>query len=145
MGGEVGAFVLALREGASHDSVNYRWFIERDERFLYVDRVVVSRALHGCGLGRVLYESVFTHAKATRVPVVTCEYDIEPPNLASERFHRAFGFVEVGRQLVAGGKERVPLHTAAAPSRRVQLGSNAGLQKQPLAYDRPLVHIPKKA
>jgi uncharacterized protein len=110
--GAVGAFVLALREGASYDSVNYRWFIERYERFLYVDRVVVSRALHGRGLGRVLYESVFTHAKATRVPVVTCEYDIEPPNLTSERFHRAFGFAEVGRQLVAGGKKRVSLQAA---------------------------------
>jgi len=111
--GEVGAFVLALREGTSYDSVNYRWFIERYERFLYVDRVVVSVALHGRGLGRVLYEFVFAHARATRAPVVTCEYDIEPPNLASERFHQAFGFEEVGSQLVAGGKKRVSLQAAS--------------------------------
>jgi predicted GNAT superfamily acetyltransferase len=115
--GQVGAFVLALREGTSYDNVNYRWFIERYERFLYVDRVVVSEALHGQGLGRVLYESIFAHARATRTPVITCEYDIEPPNLASERFHRAFGFVEVGRQLVAGGKKLVSLQAAPIGSK----------------------------
>lgn len=111
--GEVVAFVLALREGASYDSVNYRWFIDRYERFLYVDRVVVSAAQHGRGLGRVLYESVFSRARATSVPVVTCEFDLDPPNRASEHFHRAFGFAEVGRQWVAGGKKQVSLQAAS--------------------------------
>jgi hypothetical protein len=110
--GKVAAFVLALREGASYESVNYRWFIERYERFLYVDRVVVSVAQHGRGLGRVLYESVFARARASGVPVVACEYDIEPPNPTSERFHRSFGFSEVGRQSVAAGKKQVTLQVA---------------------------------
>ena len=110
--GGVAAFVLALREGASYDSVNYRWFVERYQRFLYVDRVVVSAARRGQGLGRLLYESVFSHARAMRVPMVTCEYDIEPPNPASEHFHGLFGFVEVGHQSTAGGKKRVSLQAA---------------------------------
>jgi uncharacterized protein len=110
--GNVVAFVLALREGAAYESVNYQWFIERYERFLYVDRVVVSIAQHGRGLGRVLYESVFARARATGVPVVACEYDIDPPNPVSERFHRTFGFAEVGRQAVAGGKKQVSLQIA---------------------------------
>jgi uncharacterized protein len=113
VGEQVVAFVLALREGATYDSINYRWFNERYERFLYVDRVVVSADQHGRGHGRVLYESVFAHALATSVPVVACEYDVEPLNLASERFHKAFGFIEVGRQLVAGGKKRVSLQVAS--------------------------------
>jgi predicted GNAT superfamily acetyltransferase len=46
------------------------------------------------------------------LPWVTCEYDIEPPNPASERFHRGFGFTEVGRQSVAGGKKQVSLQAA---------------------------------
>jgi predicted GNAT superfamily acetyltransferase len=112
--GKVVAFVLALREGENYDSVNYRWFIGRYEQFMYVDRVVVSGALQGRGLGRVLYEAVFAHARATGVPVVTCEYDIDPPNPASARFHRAFGFLEVGRQSVAGGKKLVSLQVAQA-------------------------------
>ena len=110
--GRVVAFVLALREGADYDSVNYRWFQERYPRFLYVDRVVVSAERQGRGLGRSLYEAVFEHARKTRVPVVTCEYDVDPPNRASERFHRRFGFAEVGRQFVAGGKKQVSLQAA---------------------------------
>ncbi len=111
--GEVVAFVLALREGASYDSVNYRWFAGGYERFLYVDRVVVAASQHGRGFGRALYERVFSRAQATGVPVVTCEYDVEPPNLASERFHQGFGFAEVGRQSVAGGKKQVSLQAAS--------------------------------
>ncbi len=114
--GKVAAFVLALREGENYDSVNYQWFLGRHERFMYVDRVVVSGALQGLGLGRVLYEAAFAHAIATGVPVVTCEYDIDPPNPAFARFHRAFGFLEVGRQSVAGGKKLVSLQVANAPA-----------------------------
>ncbi len=40
---------------ASYDSVNYRWFAERYERFLYVDRVVVAAAQHGRGFGLAQY------------------------------------------------------------------------------------------
>jgi predicted GNAT superfamily acetyltransferase len=111
--GDVVAFVLALREGASYDSVNYRWFVERYQRFLYIDRVVVAAAQHGRGYGRVLYELAFARALETSVPVVTCEYDIEPHNLASERFHQKFGFAEVGRQSVAGGRKQVSLQAAS--------------------------------
>lgn len=116
--GQVVAFVLALREGADYDSVNYRWFVERYERFLYVDRVVVAAAQHGRGFGRALYERVFSRARATKVPVVTCEYDVEPRNLPSERFHQAFGFAEVGRQSVAGGKKQVSLQAASVDRAR---------------------------
>lgn len=108
-GARVVAFLLALREGKGYDSPNYRWFQERYSQFLYVDRVVVSGSRQSSGLGRTLYESVFAHATRTKVPVVACEYDVEPPNPRSERFHRRFGFVEVGRQVVAGGRKQVSL------------------------------------
>src|SRR5512139_181136 len=108
-GGRVVAFILAFREGADYDSVNYRWFSARYERFLYVDRVAVSSGLQGSGLGRVLYESVFALARRSNVPVVTCEYDVDPPNPISARFHARFGFSEVGRQPVGGGKKWVSL------------------------------------
>jgi uncharacterized protein len=110
--GAVLAFLLAFREGADYDSINYQWFGQRYERFLYVDRVVVSQARHGTGAGRLLYDHVFAHARATQVPVVTCEYDVDPPNPVSARFHARFGFSEVGRQVVAGGKKSVSLQAA---------------------------------
>jgi predicted GNAT superfamily acetyltransferase len=112
--GHVAAFVLALREGARYDGVNYRWFLARYPRFLYVDRVVVSSAARGQGLGRALYAAVFEHAKAEGVLFVTAEFDVEPPNPASEKFHASFGFKEVGRQSVAEGTKWVSLQVAEA-------------------------------
>jgi predicted GNAT superfamily acetyltransferase len=101
---DVHAFLLAFREGCRYDSPNYRWFEARCPRFLYVDRVVVDAASRGAGLGRALYADVFARAARAAVPVVTCEFDVEPPNPASARFHARHGFTEVGRQALAGSK-----------------------------------------
>jgi uncharacterized protein len=109
MDGEVVAFVLALREGQAYDSVNYRWFAERYSRFLYIDRVVVANSHQGQGMGRRLYEAVFARAHEASVPLIAAEFDVEPPNPVSERFHQTLGFVEVGRQLTTGGKKQVSL------------------------------------
>jgi predicted GNAT superfamily acetyltransferase len=43
---------------------------------------------------------------------VTAEIDIEPPNPVSLKFHERFGFKEVGKQAVAGGKKIVSLQAA---------------------------------
>jgi predicted GNAT superfamily acetyltransferase len=111
-GGEVVAFLLAFAPGAAYDSPNYRWFDARYRAFLYVDRVVVSSAVRRAGLGRLLYEDLFRHARRAGHVRVACEFDIDPPNPASEAFHRSFGFREVGRQRVAGGAKGVSLQVA---------------------------------
>ena len=49
-------------------------------------------------------------------PVVTCGFDIEPPNPVSAGLHATFGFREVGQQPVAGGTMTVALQVA--PVRR---------------------------
>jgi predicted GNAT superfamily acetyltransferase len=116
--GTVVAFLLAFREGAAYDSLNYRWFARRYDRFLYVDRVVVSSAARGRGAGALLYRDVFGFAATHAVGLVTCEYDVEPPNPASGRFHARFGFREVGRQRLDGGK-LVSLQAAPVPGRAI--------------------------
>jgi len=108
------AFLLAFREGADYDSVNYQWFDQRYSHFLYIDRVVVSPSFQAKGVGSRLYQQLFSYAGSSRIAVVACEFDIEPPNLKSEMFHTKFGFTEVGRQSVAQGKKVVSLQTAAA-------------------------------
>jgi uncharacterized protein len=107
--GKVAAFLLAFREGASYDSQNYLWFAARYPQFLYIDRVVVDRAFQSRRLGTLLYEDLLAHARASAVPRVTCEFDIEPPNPVSARFHQGFGFKEVGRQDVAYAAKAVSL------------------------------------
>jgi predicted GNAT superfamily acetyltransferase len=93
---EVAAFLIAFREGAAYDSPNYRWFKERYATFVYVDRVVVAAEHRRKGLACALYEDVFAFARQHGVASVTCEFDLEPPNEVSRRFHARFGFREVG-------------------------------------------------
>lgn len=107
--GRVEAFLLAFREGADYDSPNYRWFAQRYPHFLYVDRIVVAGDAQARGAGRRLYRELYALAVRDAVPLVTCEFDLEPPNPASERFHAGLGFREVGRQQLHGGRKTVSL------------------------------------
>ena len=103
-GGRVG-FLLALREGSAYASPNYRWFAARYPRFLYIDRVVVDAGERGGGVGAALYSDLFAFARAAGIDTVACEFDLDPPNEASARFHARFGFSEAGRQRLPGGKQ----------------------------------------
>jgi len=107
--GRVEAFLLALREGADYDSPNYRWFAQRYPRFLYVDRIVVAGDAQARGAGCRLYRELYALAVRDTVPWITCEFDIEPPNPVSERFHTGLGFREVGHQTLYGGRKTVSL------------------------------------
>lgn len=111
----VQAFLLALREGAAYDSPNYRWFSDRFDRFLYIDRIVVSEAWRGQGIARLLYEDLFSFARRENAGLVVCEFDVDPPNEPSCRFHERFGFEEVGTQRVGPNLKRVSLQAVSLP------------------------------
>ena len=112
--GQVHAFIIALVNGAPYENDNYTWFASRMTRFLYVDRVVVGSEFSGRGLGTRLYEDLFRFARVNGVTTITCEYNIEPPNVASRAFHDRFGFKQIGTQWVAGRTKRVSLQAADA-------------------------------
>ena len=114
--GVIAGFLLALREGTEYGSPNYRWFAEHYREFLYIDRVVVASGEQGKGLGAALYDDLFAFAREQGIAAVTCEFDIDPPNEASRRFHARYGFREVGTQWVAGGKKQVSLQVANVSS-----------------------------
>jgi predicted GNAT superfamily acetyltransferase len=109
------AFVLALRESADYDSPNFQWFVARYDGFLYVDRIVVSANARGRGAGTLLYRDLFEFAAVSLVDLITCEYDLDPTNLRSRKFHAKFGFAEVGRQRVTGGRKQVSLQAVRVP------------------------------
>ena len=113
IGDEVVAFLLALREGYAYESVNYRWFAAAYAQFLYIDRVVVSVSARGRGLGRALYDDLFAFARRCNATQITCEFDVDPPNEASRKFHAKYGFVEVGSQRVGSEKKRVSLQAVS--------------------------------
>jgi predicted GNAT superfamily acetyltransferase len=101
----IAAFLLAFREGTAYDSVNYRWFLERYPRYLYIDRIAVASNRQGQGLGPLLYADLFEFARTHAVPRVVCEYYSVPLNEPSRRFHQRAGFVEIGSQWLPNGKQ----------------------------------------
>lgn len=110
--GEVAAFLLAFRDGANYPNPNFDWFAARYPSFVYVDRVVVDARFNGRGVGSLLYRDLFGYARRTGAAVVTCEFNVVPPNEASARFHARWGFAEVGRQWLDEGRKQVSLQAA---------------------------------
>lgn len=105
----IAGFLLAFDPHAGYQSPNYRWFCERHERFLYVDRIVVAAGRRGQGLGRRLYEAAFAAARERRFVAVTCEVNTLPPNPGSLAFHSRLGFRSVGDVVHEPGKKAVAM------------------------------------
>jgi uncharacterized protein len=105
--GNLDAFLLAFDQGADYDSPNFLWFRSRYLRFVYVDRIVVAASARGRGRARRLYQDLFEHAESAGHERVVCEVNISPPNPASDAFHAALGFVEVGSASVHEGSKTV--------------------------------------
>jgi predicted GNAT superfamily acetyltransferase len=103
--GHAEALLIAFDQEADYQSPNFLWFRERHARFVYVDRVVTDPAARGRGLARTLYLDLFEHARAAGHERIVCEVNSDPPNPASEAFHRSFGFHAVGEALLGNGKK----------------------------------------
>jgi predicted GNAT superfamily acetyltransferase len=105
--GALEAFIMTFDQDARYDSPNFLWFRERYKHFVYVDRVVVAATARGRGHARRLYEDLFDHVRRAGQAIVTCEVNADPPNPASDAFHAALGFAEVGDAVIHGGKKAV--------------------------------------
>ena len=101
------AFLIALDQNASYRNPNFSWFKRSRESFVYIDRIIVSASARGQGLARILYDDLFVVAQQAGEDCVVCEVNIEPPNPASEAFHLAMGFEEVGQAAIHGGTKTV--------------------------------------
>jgi len=89
-------FVVCLPPQTTYASLNYAWFNQRYDAFLYVDRIAVAHEHRNQGVGSALYEQVVSAAQERAVPVAA-EVNLKPPNPGSVRFHHRFNFVEVGK------------------------------------------------
>ena len=111
--GKIAAFLVAFVSKAKYDSVNYRWFDGRFDDFAYIDRIAVVASAQGQSLGPRLYDDLANFARSKGLAQLTCEYYIEPMNEGSARFHKRYGFKEIGQQALEGGKKRVSLQSCA--------------------------------
>jgi predicted GNAT superfamily acetyltransferase len=121
--GSLDAFLLAFDQGAHYDSPNFLWFRSRYPRFVYVDRIVVASSARGRGHARRLYDDLFKHALAAGHERIVCEVNSQPPNPASDAFHAALGFVEVGAAKVYDGNRTVRYLSCALPKASVPIVS----------------------
>jgi hypothetical protein len=90
------AFLLTFDQSAPYDSPNFLCFRERYPRFVYVDRIIVSKDCRGRGLARLLYEILFNQVLVAGHENIVCEVNSDPPNPASDVFHQRLGFTEIG-------------------------------------------------
>lgn len=103
------AFISALSENKDYDSVNFQWFLSKYDKFLYIDRVVVSANHQNQGLGKLKYRKIIKKAKEKKYPFLLAEIDVEPANPKSLNFHKSFRFKEAGRESIHNGKKIVSL------------------------------------
>jgi len=105
-------FVIAMKNGAPYDNVNYQWFEARVPDMVYVDRIVLASDARGKGVGRQLYRYLSELAVGADCRTMTAEIDIDPPNEHSVYFHAKLGFSEMGRRTLDSGK-RVSMQSVA--------------------------------
>jgi uncharacterized protein len=113
--GQLAGFLIALRDSHDYGSPNYRWFSEHYPSFVYIDRIVIANAFRRHGLGRIFYCDVNSFAEV-RVPLLTCEVFLEPPDDVVVLFHGTYGFQEVGQQRMGQDGPQVSLLAKDLPS-----------------------------
>jgi uncharacterized protein len=101
------AFLLAFEHSDIYDGGHFQWFQRRFDKFIYIDRVVVSEQYRRHGLGRTLYADLLERAEKLGHTAIVCEVNALPPNPVSDRFHAAHGFSEVGTATFDNGAKTV--------------------------------------
>ena len=99
--GVVRGFCMVMPPGTTYDSPNYLFFCDRYDDFVYLDRVAITAAFQGRGIGAMLYREVERRATSGWFAL---EVNVKPPNEGSMRFHRREGFTEVEQQETRPGK-----------------------------------------
>ena len=92
---EIVGFIICMREGSAYWSENYKFFTKRLKKFLYVDRVAIDERHRRAGLGKAIYEDIFTHASNENLPIAL-EVNTQPVNQPSLNFHKKMGFDRIG-------------------------------------------------
>ena len=105
---KVCGFLLVLPTGLEYESLNYKWFSNKFSDFVYIDRIAVKDEFRGKGIGKSLYvdleKSVMKDIKR-----IACEFNINPPNLVSKKFHEGLAYKRVGTQLTENEAKEVSL------------------------------------
>ena len=94
-------FCMILGPQTQYQSPNYLYFCERYADFIYLDRVAVTSAFQGLGLGAAMYREVERLSQST---LFALEVNTKPRNEGSLRFHTREGFVMLEEEETRSGK-----------------------------------------
>ena len=97
-GDELIGFSICFREDIPYWSENYKYFEEKLDSFLYVDRIAIHHDQRRQGHAKRMYEDIFKFANQDQL-IVTAEVNTKPMNRASICFHESMGFKEVGQRV----------------------------------------------
>lgn len=86
--GDIAGFVITLPPRVDYESSRYRWFEERYDDYVYLDRIVVAQTHRRRGVASTLYDVVEQDQ-----PIALEVYDHNEGSLA---FHHGRGFEKVG-------------------------------------------------
>ena len=95
--GEIIGFLNALLPSKDYNSEHYKWFNDRYESFIYVDRIIINKSYQNQGYGTVFYDDLINSIENKPLDIA-CEINTKPYNNQSIRFHKKYGFKEVGRK-----------------------------------------------
>ena len=90
-------FIICFRENSEYESLNYKYFNQNKEKFLYIDRVVIKSHYRRMGLGTRVYKYIDEVAAKESLPIC-CEVNSIPLNQISLNFHAKNGFIKVGER-----------------------------------------------
>ena len=92
---EVIGFIVCFRERSDYSSLNYKFFNNKEKRFLYIDRVVIKEGYRRKGYGTKIYKYLEDFFIKDLIPIC-CEVNSFPRNEVSINFHIKNGFEGVG-------------------------------------------------
>ncbi len=95
-------FVICLRENTNYQSINYKFFQKRHNKFIYIDRIAIANKYQSSGIGSNLYSKLLSIKDKFNIPICA-EVNIDPLNEVSINFHKKHGFVEITESTIKEG------------------------------------------
>ena len=95
-------FVICLRENSNYQSINYKFFQKRHNKFFYIDRIAIANKYQSSGIGSNLYSKLLSVKDKFNIPICA-EVNIDPPNELSINFHRKHGFSKITESTIKEG------------------------------------------
>ena len=94
--------MICLSENTNYQSINYKFFQKRHNKFFYIDRIAITNEHQSSGIGSTLYNKLLSIKDKFNIPICA-EVNIDPPNESSINFHRKHGFSEITESTIKEG------------------------------------------